>query len=154
MRGIALLAGIACLAIVASGFERGWQVPDLTGRWRICLTFDRSTRGPECGDADIGPVQTLDPGGNNLHYYLIAHQIPLDSIFNSELSRHGTIAARTDSTFMFWLGSPVGSLFGTDGGWLLGDVARAADSLIGDWHRTCFAGCPDSGTIVFHRLDK
>ena len=122
----------------------------LTGQWHGCLRMGYYTV-EVCGDITIGAEQAP---GREPPFYLLTHSLDLSRIDRrGYLTEHGSIVTRPDSSqFIFWLGTPEGSRYGTDGGWILGDLQLAGDSLFGEWSRTCFGGCPERGQIVLRRV--
>ena len=132
--------------------------PGLEGDWTACLTKANDSESV-CGSITVDTLsQLVRPSGLPVYYYRFTHDIDLVRLVGHDgkyLGRFGTFLSYDSlATFALYLGMDEHALYGWDGGWLLSDLQQSGDSLYGDWNRTCYAGCPEHGRIVFRRISK
>jgi hypothetical protein len=146
-----------CIFLALPSYQK---LSGLQGEWAMCLaSLEKPT--PVCTVAHVDTLSALADRPMVL-YHPFTHSMDFVALMGSgggRLSQFGNLVVmKTDSVFRLELGTPQGRVYSADGGNIVATLTRTrdaagrwADTIDGQWRRTCRAGCSGSGRIMMWR---
>ena len=158
---IASLALLGCAAPVQPGGKSIVSPTQPVTEWAGC--FQRTNPLPAaraCGTLTLArPLESAQPwvAGRSPFQNVIhlQHTLPLDQLViaanraaSGTFGPFGSAWLGEGTTWNIQVGFRESEIaFAADDGSFVAAVERTADTLIGTWHRTCYGGCAETGTL-------